>query len=94
MRMGEKDESASANRTKSGRALLVGFGLDDSNGHFRVTRADGTRLFGGSEATHEEMRLRADRILNELGRLGYNLSSITREQLAEVRRIVNRVSAE
>lgn len=94
MRTGERDESAAQSRTGNGRAVLVGYGLDDSGGHLRVTRTDSTRLLGGSEATHAEMRSRADVILNELLRRGYRLDSITREQLAEVRRIVERVSAE
>jgi hypothetical protein len=94
MRTGERDEGATRSRTRSGRALLVGYGLDDDDGHLRVTRTDCARLLGGSEATHAEMRSRADRILTELGRQGYSLDSITREQLAEVRRIVERFGAE
>ncbi len=94
MRMENRNKDASSIRAGKGRAVLFGFGLDDAAGHIRYTKAEDVELLGGSEETHQAMQSKALRIKMELQRLGYCLDNIRRDQLDEVRRIVERVSSE
>jgi hypothetical protein len=71
-------------RTRRGRAVLLGVGLDDADGHFRATTGDGYRLLGGSEQAHAAMRRRVHWILAELERRGYRLDAMTRDEADEV----------
>ena len=73
---------------------MVGYGLDDDAGHVRFTRSSDYELLGGSQSTHEAMQAMADRIRDELSSLGYSLENITRDQVDEVRRIVERICGE
>lgn len=96
MRTSNSNHDAPSVRTGTGkgRAVLVGYGLDDAAGHTRYTRSNGYELYGGSETTHSAMQAKARKIQEELANLGYSLDSITCDQLEEVRRIVERISAE
>lgn len=96
MRTGNSDRDQIRTRTgrNGGRAVLVGLGLDDAEGHMRYTHSRDCELVGGSEATHAAMWIKAIRIKAELDRRGYSLDSITRDQMDDVRRIVERVSGE
>lgn len=96
MRTSNSNHDAPSIRTGTGkgRAVLVGYGLDDAAGHVRYTRSHGYELYGGSESTHDAMQAKARKIYEELVSLGYSLDNITRDQIDEVRRIVERISAE
>lgn len=37
------------------KALLLGIGLDNDDGHIRATRGENFQLVGGSHDTHEQM---------------------------------------
>ncbi len=37
------------------RAMLLGLGMDQQDGHLRMTAGENFRLLGGSEETHERM---------------------------------------
>ncbi len=41
---------------KSNRAKIIGLGLDNKDGHIRVTRSTIFDLYGGSEETHARMQ--------------------------------------
>lgn len=94
MRARNSEKDLSQIRTRRGKAVLLGFGLDDSAGHVRYTHADDYELLGGSETTHESMQAMALKIRQELEKLGFSLDNLNREQLDEVRAIVERVSCE
>jgi len=69
---------------KNRQALLVGIGLDNKDGHVRVTRGDEFVLLGGSQGTHEEMQETATRLTAELSRRGKRMADVTREELVEI----------
>ncbi|MCC8189780.1 MAG: hypothetical protein LIP77_03960 [Planctomycetes bacterium] len=93
MREPSKNLSQSA-RVRRGRAVLVGYGLDDAQGHVRYTRGGSFELYGGSRQIHEEMQRRARRIEDELDKLGISLDNMTYEQYLTVRDVVNRLNHE
>ena len=41
--------------TSKDKVTLIGIGLDNDDGHTRITRGDGFRLRDGSQETHERM---------------------------------------
>ena len=94
MRTGNSQDNQTQLRSGKGRAVLVGLGLDDPAGHVRYTRSHNCELLGGSESTHDAMLAKSVQIKAELDRLGYSLNTITRDQIEEVRRIVERISGE
>lgn len=70
------------------QALLLGVGLDASDGHRRITRARDTLLVGGSKETHEAMQEKAIRFQEELERRGKRLADVT--EVDELREIADR----
>jgi hypothetical protein len=57
-------------------SLLLGVGLDGSDGHKRVTKGRDFVLVGGSKDTHEVMTEHAIRINEELDRRGIRLKDV------------------
>ena len=52
--------------------MVLGIGLDDAEGHVRITKGPDFRLFGGSRPTHEKMQeltLKARERLQKKGRV-------------------------
>ncbi len=92
MRNHYHEERLAPARVKRGRAVLVGYGLDESEGHIRYSRGASVELYGGSFAAHEEMQRRAAVIQEEAARLGISLDGMTYEQYLAVREIVDRVN--
>ena len=75
-------------RTRDRQALLLGVGLDGTDGHRRITKARDTLLVGGSRETHEAMQEKAIRFQEELTRRGKRLADVT--DLDELRDIAER----
>lgn len=94
MRKLNHDEAVSHARTRRGRAVLIGYGLDDADGHVRITRGQAFELYGGSDAAHDEMQRRALMIREEAEALGISLERMTFEQYQVVQGIVHRVNSE
>lgn len=44
-----------APKNKNEKTMIMGLGLDNSDGHKRLTKGDNFLLAGGSEETHEKM---------------------------------------
>ncbi len=93
MRKQFNSEEIAPVRVKRGRAVLVGYGLDN-DGHFRYTRGQAFELFGGTSAAHEEMQRRAMAIQDEIASLGISLEGMTYEQFQVVRGIVEKANAD
>ena len=66
------------------RAAIIGFGLDGSDDHQRLSTGDQCILLGGSAETHAEMLETMLRLESELERLGRGLADVTPAQLAEI----------
>ncbi len=64
--------------------MLLGLGLDGSDGHFRITKGPNFHLFGGSEPTHERMQLTCMRFNEELQRRGKAINEISPEEAREI----------
>jgi hypothetical protein len=63
---------------------LFGLGLDNEDGHKRITRAEEFTLAGGSEETHGRMTETVVKTMEELKSRGKNLATINSEELADV----------
>ena len=90
----QTNDTAPSSRVKRGRAVLVGYGLDDDRGHLRYTRGNSFELIGGSETAHDEMQQRALQIQEEVAKLGFSLDGMTYEQFQMLRAVVDRVNCE
>ena len=69
---------------KDEKALLLGFGLDNKDGHVRYTKGPNFHLFAGSEQTHEEMQAKAVRLNEELKKRDKRLEDISRDEFHEI----------
>lgn len=94
MRKQPHNDNFSAARTRRGRAVVIGYGLDDNGGHIRYTHGPAIELYGGSDKAHREMQRRAQAIQDEIARLGISLDGMTFEQYQVVRDIVERANCE
>ena len=65
-------------------ASLLGLGLDNRDGHKRVTKGDNFYLVGGSEETHEKMTETAIKFNEKLARRGKKLQDLSREEFADM----------
>jgi len=61
----------------------MGFGLDDSEGHARLTRGEDYLLVGGSEKTHGHMQEGVEKFRGVLEKMGTDLQDATEEQIEE-----------
>lgn len=71
-------------RGNSKQAHLLGVGLDASDGHRRVTRAEEFSVVGGSEETHEKMNETLIKTFEDLRGKGKALVDVEKEELAEL----------
>jgi hypothetical protein len=65
-------------------ALLLGVGLDNKDGHTRVTTGRDFRLIGGSEETHSKMQEKAIRFNEELDRRKKRLADVAPRELLDI----------
>ncbi len=72
-------------------AGLLGLGLDNQDGHQRVTRGEEFLLLGGSQETHERMQDVAIRVTEGLQDKGKRLQDAAPEEVADlIRRAMER----
>lgn len=71
-------------KTPARRAGLLGIGLDNDDGHKRITRAEQFAIVGGSEETHGRMTETALKTFEELKSRGKHLHQVEAEELAEI----------
>jgi hypothetical protein len=63
---------------------LLGVGLDNTDGHKRITQAERFAIVGGSSQTHELMAETVIKTFETLDRLGKSLDTVEQEELAEI----------
>ena len=68
------------------RSHLLGLGLDNTDGHRRLTRAERFTVAGGSAETHERMTETLMKTEEDLRRRGRDLSNASREELSDLLR--------
>lgn len=65
-------------------SLLLGLGLDEKDGHTRITKGRNFHLYGGSRETHEKMQEKATEFNECLKKLGKTLEQISSEEFNEI----------
>lgn len=73
---------AAKNPQKS--AALLGLGLDNDDGHVRLTRGENYVLCGGSQDTHAVMQETAVKVNEKLGQRGKRLEEVSAPELREI----------
>ena len=66
------------------KAKLLGVGLDNDDGHVRVTRGENFELHGGSKDTHESMQEKCIRFNEKLGARGKELGDLERGEFLDL----------
>ncbi len=69
---------------RQGKKVMIGLGLDNRDGHKRVTRAENFYIAGGSKETHEEMQEKAIKFNEELKRRGKNLQQTSKNEINDI----------
>lgn len=65
-------------------AKLLGLGLDNKDGHVRVTRGKNFHLVGGSHETHETMQEKCIKFNEKLDARGKHLGELDRKEFLEL----------
>jgi hypothetical protein len=63
---------------------LLGLGLDNDDGHVRITRGENFHLLGGSAQTHEAMQDKCIRFNEKLSERGKRLDDLEADELADL----------
>ena len=71
-------------RRKAKTAHLLGLGLDNSDGHKRLTSAEQFTIVGGSEETHGRMTETVTKTFESLKRRGKTLERVEPKELADI----------
>lgn len=69
---------------QNGPHHLLGIGLDNDDGHKRITRADRFSIVGGSEETHDKMTETVIKTFETLDRKGKTLEKLKPNELKEI----------
>ena len=67
-----------------GPAHLLGLGLDNQDGHKRITQAEEFTIVGGSEETHGRMTETVIKTFETLRHRGKHLQTVEPRELAEI----------
>jgi hypothetical protein len=84
---GEGTVAQPTRRKKKKRGETVGFlgvGLDQTDGHRRITTGENFLLIGGSEITHERMIDTATHVNEQLRRRGKSLGETSPEEVVDL----------
>lgn len=65
-------------------AHVLGIGLDNDDGHKRITRADQFSVLGGSEHTHQQMTETLLKTCESLDRKGKRIADAEPRELADL----------
>ncbi len=66
------------------KSCLLGVGLDNKDGHTRITTGDNFKLVGGSEETHGTMQEKAIKMNEHLKRRGKTLDTVSPDEFHEI----------
>jgi hypothetical protein len=72
------------NSQKKPKSGIVGLGLDNKDGHKRVTKGDNFYLCGGSEETHDRMVETTIKFNENLDRKGKNLTDLSKNEFLDM----------
>lgn len=63
---------------------MMGIGLDNQDGHKRITRGDNFFMVGGSEETHERMTETAIKVNEKLQSKGKRLEDVSHQEFIDL----------
>lgn len=66
------------------KALLLGLGLDNDDGHTRITTGENFFLAGGSEETHQHMTEGAIKLNEQLKKRGKQLEDVSHDEFLDL----------
>ncbi|MDD5727186.1 MAG: hypothetical protein PHV59_01360 [Victivallales bacterium] len=66
------------------QAIMMGIGLDNRDGHKRITKGENFYLIGGSEETHERMVETSVKVNEKLTKKGKKLAEISKEEFRDL----------
>jgi hypothetical protein len=69
---------------KPDAAHLLGVGLDNKDGHKRITAGEQFTLVGGSQETHERMTETVVKTFEDLKHRGKNLRTVEPKELGDI----------
>lgn len=72
------------NEKRNSKGFLVGLGLDNDDGHKRITRAEDFVIAGGSQETHEKMTETALKTFEDLRHRGKTIGNVEKQELADI----------
>lgn len=75
-------------KNRNYRRMLLGLGLDNKDGHVRVTKGENFRLLGGSTETHEMMQEKAVKFNEQLSKRHKTLDDIDDREFRDIARDV------
>ena len=79
-----KDSTKPPRKRRPKISGLVGMGLDNEDGHKRITTGEKFVLLGGSQETHEYMTETVMKTFEELKRRSKELEQVAPEELGEI----------
>lgn len=71
-------------KKKESKKLLYGLGLDNKDGHLRITKGENFRLYGGSEGTHELMQEKVIKFNEQLDKKGKKLDDLSNSEFNDI----------
>jgi hypothetical protein len=74
----------SKKKKKAPAAALLGLGLDNQDGHKRITTGEKFAIVGGSAETHERMTETVVKTFEELKQRGKTLEKVEPKELADI----------
>lgn len=66
------------------QAHLLGIGLDNQDGHKRITKAEKFAIIGGSAETHERMTETLVKTVEDIKKAGQTLETVEAKRLADL----------
>ena len=66
------------------KAMLLGIGLDNDDGHIRATRGENFRIVGGSADTHEAMQEKCIKFNEKLKDKGKHLEQLQNQEFLDI----------
>jgi len=70
-------------RIQKKKSHLLGLGLDNEDGHKRITKAEDFSIVGGSEETHERLTETALKTVEELSNKGKTIHDAEDEEIRD-----------
>ena len=71
-------------RAKPKKTKILGLGLDNEDGHVRVTRTENFHLMGGSEDTHGDMQEKSIKFNEKLRDRGKQLEGLEQREFLDM----------